>query len=204
MQNSIVICLFIITCLLACDNPGQKGSEPVKDPELLWIYEGLGRGYGGPCITREGIFVNAEDGGNSYTVCLEPDGTIRWKSPNGKEFVGVGFSSSYPGTRSAPTVSGGRVYAASGMGHVSCFDARNGKVIWKVDLIHDLGGIPGEFGYSESPTVDEQNVYCFRFLRLQYTRFVNPEGQRPIDRHFTEFHLCGGQARWHPAFQLPA
>lgn len=161
MRNSIIICLVMITNLVACDSPGQQGSDSVKDPELLWKYEELGRGYGGPCISNEGIFVNAEEDGNSYTVCLEQDGTFRWKSPNGKEFVGFDFSASYPGTRSAPTISGGRVYAASGMGHVSCFDPRNGNILWKVDLIKDFNGKPGDFGYSESPVVDKQKVYCF-------------------------------------------
>jgi len=161
MRTSIIIYVVLITNLIACVSSEQQGSESVEDPELLWKYEGLGRGYGGPCISKEGIFINAEEGGNSYTVCLEPEGTFRWKSPNGKEFVGMDFSATYPGTRSTPTVSGGRVYAASGMGHVSCYDTRNGDVIWKVDLINDYNGIPGDFGYSESPVVDEQKVYCF-------------------------------------------
>ena len=161
MRSTIIICMVMFANLVACDNPGKQGSDSVEDPELLWKFEGLGRGYGGPCISKEGIFVNAEEGGNSYTVCLEPNGTFRWKSPNGKEFMGMDFSASYPGTRSAPTVSGERVYAASGMGQVSCYDTRNGNVIWKVDLINDFNGIPGDFGYSESPVVDEHKMYCF-------------------------------------------
>jgi outer membrane protein assembly factor BamB len=153
--------MVILTNLAACDRPGKQGSDSIEDPEFLWKYEGLGRGFGGPCISREGIFVNAEEDGDSYTVCLEPDGAFRWKSPNGKEFVGMDFSASYPGTRSAPTVSGERVYAASGMGHLSCFNIRDGIVIWSVDLMNDLNGRLGEFGYSESPVVDRDKVYCF-------------------------------------------
>lgn len=151
----------LISILGACDSPAQKSNESVKDPELLWKYEGLGQGYGGPCISKEGIFVNAEEDGNSYTVCLEAKGTFRWKSPNGKEFMGMDFSASYPGTRSSPTVFGKQVYAASGLGHLSCFDTRNGNVIWAVDLIKDYDGVPGDFGYSESPVADKSKVYCF-------------------------------------------
>lgn len=161
MRIRILLFIGLIPFLAACDGPPQKGSDAVKDPELLWKSEGLGKGYGGPCISREGIFVNAEEDGNSYTVCLEADGTFRWRSPNGKEFMGLDFSATYPGTRSAPTVFGKQVYAASGLGHLSCFDARSGNVIWTVDLVKDYDGKPGDFGYSESPVVDKDRVYCF-------------------------------------------
>lgn len=161
MLRSIIIFTFLITLMASCNAPGQKGSEPAQEPELLWKYKGLGKGYGAPLISREGIFINAEEDGNSYLVCLEPEGTFRWKSPNGKEFMGMDYSASFPGTRSAPTVMGRFVYAASGMGQLSCFDTRKGDVIWTIDLINDLNGKLGDFGYSESPVLDRDRVYCF-------------------------------------------
>ena len=75
--------------------------------------------------------------------------------------MGYDFSATYPGTRSAPAFAGGYVYASSGLGQVSCFDTENGNVIWTVDLMHDLKGKLGDFGYSESPVVDHEKVYCF-------------------------------------------
>lgn len=170
------IFLLLLACLSSCD-PDRQTSETVPSatlstgqgllevwpeggPELLWTHEGLGRGYGGPCISTAGIFINAEEDGNSFTVGLDHQGRIQWKSPNGKEFLGTDFSATYPGTRSAPTVYGGLVYAASGLGQVSCFD-QNGALIWTVDLVQEYQGKPGDFGYSESPVVDEDKVYCF-------------------------------------------
>jgi hypothetical protein len=44
------------------------------------------------------------------------------------------------------------------MAHISCFDARTGKAIWSVDLIKEYNGIIGDFGYSESPVVDDEKV----------------------------------------------
>lgn len=73
----------------------------------------------------------------------------------------MGYSASFPGTRSIPSLNDRHVYAVSGTGHLSCFDKDNGKVIWSVDLIKDFEGILGDFGYSASPVVDEQKVYCF-------------------------------------------
>lgn len=136
-------------------------SWPEEGPGLSWKYQGLGKGYGGPLITQRGIFINAEENGHSYTLCLDHQGKLLWKSPNGKEFMGKDYSAAYPGTRSTPTAKGQHLYAASGMGHLSCFDASNGKVIWSVDLMETYKGVLGDFGYSESPAVDEDRIYCF-------------------------------------------
>ena len=147
----------------AKSSPGTRllDSWPGDGPEILWKYQGLGKGYGGPLITLKGIFINAEENGLSYTLCLDHQGKLQWKSPNGKEFMGKDYTAAYPGTRSTPTARGRHLYAASGMGHLSCFDAGTGTVIWSVDLMDTYDGIPGEFGYSESPAVDEDRVYCF-------------------------------------------
>lgn len=176
-QNRIVIWIVLGSILVSCDRSVQHRtaadskknrsetplmeSWPREGPEMLWIYEGLGRGYGGPLVCGEGIFVNAEENGNSYIVCLDHQGRFRWRSPNGKEFTGFDFTASYPGTRAAPAVKGRYVYAVSGMGHLSCFDTRDGRVIWYADLMKDFQGILGDFGYSETPAVDEEKVYCF-------------------------------------------
>jgi outer membrane protein assembly factor BamB len=34
-------------------------------------------------------------------------------------------------------------------------------VIWAADLVLDFQGKPGDFGYSESPVVDDKHIYCF-------------------------------------------
>lgn len=160
MWRTILILAVLITVLGSCDRPGHQGNESTESLELLWKYDGLGKGYGGPSISSEGIFINAEEEDSSYIVCLDHDGTFRWRCPNGKEFVGADFSASYPGTRSTPTVTGRRVYATSGTGHLSCVNTRKGKVLWKVDLMKDFDGLLVDFGYSESPVMDEHKVYC--------------------------------------------
>lgn len=134
---------------------------PDEGPELLWIYEGLGLGFAAPAVTKDAIFVNGEQEGNSYLISLDLEGNLRWKSPNGKEFLGEGFSSSYPGARSTPTVYGDLVYTSSGEGQISCFDSSSGKERWSVSISEYLDGIIGEFGYSESVAVDQKHVYCF-------------------------------------------
>lgn len=134
---------------------------PEEGPELLWVSEGLGRGYASPAVTGKQIFINAEEEGESYLLALDREGKQLWKVPNGKEFLGEGFSSTYPGARSTPTVMGELVYATSGTGRIGCFEASTGTEKWAVDVMTELGGELGYFGYSESVAADRDHVYCF-------------------------------------------
>ena len=136
-------------------------SWPEEGPELLWIFEGLGRGYAAPAVSEDKIYINGEAEGNTYLFALSLDGKQLWKSPNGKEFLGDGFSATYPGARSTPTVMGNMVYASSGMGQIACFNTKTGKELWSVNIVDDLDGEVGYFGYSESVGVDDKHVYCY-------------------------------------------
>ena len=134
---------------------------PEEGPELLWVFEGLGRGYAAPAVTHNKLFINGETEGNTYLFALDLEGQLLWKSANGKEFLGEGFSSTYPGARSTPTVMGKHVYTTSGMGQIGCFITSTGKEEWTVNIVDYLDGEVGEFGYSESVAVDDKHVYCF-------------------------------------------
>jgi len=134
---------------------------PEEGPELLWTFEGLGRGYAAPVVTHDKIFINGEAEGQAFLFALDLEGNQLWKSPNGTEFVGEGFSSTYPGARSTPTVLGKWVYATSGMGQIACFKASDGEALWTVNITDYLDGEVGYFGYSESVALDDKHVYCF-------------------------------------------
>lgn len=134
---------------------------PESGPELQWIYEGIGKGYAAPVITNDKIFVNGEQDSSSFIFSFNLQGELLWKSPNGKEFMGEGFSATYPGSRSTPTVVDNLVYASSGMGRIACFDADNGDEKWAVNIRNDLGGLENYFGYSESLVVDDNKIFCF-------------------------------------------
>jgi outer membrane protein assembly factor BamB len=134
---------------------------PEEGPELLWVFEGLGQGFAAPAVTTEGLFVNGEHEGNSYLFSIDLEGKLLWKSPNGKEFLGEGFSSTYPGARATPTVYGKLVYTTSGEGQIACFESSTGLEKWAVNIVDYLDGMVAYFGYSESVAIDEEHVYCF-------------------------------------------
>lgn len=134
---------------------------PESGPELLWVYEGIGKGYASPAILNNQIFVNGEQDSASFLFAFDLSGELQWKAPNGKEFMGEGFSATYPGSRSTPTVVNDLVYTTSGKGRIACLQTGTGEEKWSVDIVKDLGGLDSYFGYSESVVVDESKLYCF-------------------------------------------
>ena len=133
---------------------------PEGRPNLLWSTDQLGVGFAAPVITGDKLLINSESDSISYLMAFDLKGKLLWKSPNGKEYYGKGFSASYPGSRSTPTVVGDLVYTTSGKGRLACFEVATGKEKWAVNMVADLGGLENEFGYSESPLIDGDNVYC--------------------------------------------
>ena len=134
---------------------------PEAGPKLLWLTEEIGDGYSSPAVVGNHLFINGEIDSISHVFAFDLNGKLLWKSPNGPEFTGKEFSASFPGSRSVPTVYNDLVYACSGMGRIACLEAASGKEKWAVDMISNLDGKIGFFGYSESLFVDGKNVYCF-------------------------------------------
>jgi len=133
---------------------------PEKGPALLWFTEEIGSGFAAPVITADKVFINGEADSTSYLFAFDLKGKLLWKAPNGKEYYGQGFSASYPGSRSTPTVVGDLIYATSGRGRLACFEVATGKEKWAVNMVTDLNGIENEFGYSESPLIDGDDLFC--------------------------------------------
>lgn len=140
---------------------GLLSQWPESGPQLLWSTEILGNGFAAPVITSDKIYVNGMENGNSYLFAFDLKGKLLWKSPNGKEFTGEGYSANFPGARPSPTVAGDKVYTSSGLGRIGCFDAVTGKEVWAVDMRTGLNGHLNEFGYAESFVTDEKLLYCF-------------------------------------------
>ena len=134
---------------------------PEKGPQLLWSTETLGAGFAAPVVTSDKLFVNGVVNGESHLFAFDLKGKLLWKSPNGKEFTGEGYSANFPGARPSPTVVNNLVYTSSGLGRIACFEASTGKEKWVVDMVKDLKGYLNEFGYAESFVTDEKLLYCF-------------------------------------------
>ncbi len=140
---------------------GLLSQWPENGPELIWFTEELGEGYAAPVVTSDKLLIVGVENSNSTLFAFNFNGKLLWKTTNGKEFKGSGFSGRFPGARSTPTVVGELVYVISGLGRMACFNITDGKEIWAVDLVKDLKGRINEFGYAESVVTDDKKVYCF-------------------------------------------
>ena len=105
-------------------------SWPESGPALLWSTDEIGNGFGSPVVSEGKVFINGEIDSISHLFAFDLSGKLLWKTPNGNEFMGSGFSAKFPGARSTPTVVKDLVYVCSGRGKVACIEVSTGKIKW--------------------------------------------------------------------------
>jgi outer membrane protein assembly factor BamB len=88
-------------------------------------------------------------------TALDLSGRKAWQRTNG-----AAYSRSVPGSRSTPTVTGGKLYSLNGHGNLVCLDSKTGELMWAVDTFARFQGREITWGVAESPLVDGQNVIC--------------------------------------------
>lgn len=126
---------------------------PDGGPPLKWTAKGIGQGYSAPAVAGGRIYLMGEDASSSYVRALDAkDGSILWSTPVGK------IGGNYEGPRSTPTIDGDRVYALGQWGDLVCLSAKDGKEVWRKNLVDDFKGQMGDWQYTESPLVDGKRV----------------------------------------------
>jgi outer membrane protein assembly factor BamB len=131
---------------------------PEDGPKIAWQIDTIGDGYATLSIVDGRIFTQGNVDGEGRIICLkESDGSVIWSvHPPGQTKVykhGRG-----DGARGAVTVDKKFVYAEGGAGDVTCLNTETGEVVWTKHLTDDLGGSVPNWGFSESPTIDGNNV----------------------------------------------
>ena len=128
---------------------------PEGGPPLLWRAEGLGHGYSTVAVADGLIYTTGDTETELVITALDLSGQKVWQRANGAP-----YTESVPGSRSTPTVTGGKLYHMNGHGNLVCLDAKTGEPVWAVDTFERFGGRPVTWGVAESPLIDGQNVIC--------------------------------------------
>jgi outer membrane protein assembly factor BamB len=130
---------------------------PKDGPTLLWKATGLGAGFSGVSVAGQRIFTMGDAADANHVLALNhADGKILWSAKLGK--AGAPGWGGFAGPRATPTVAGDLVFALGQYGEVICVHAADGKEVWRKHLTTDFGGPLMEWGFSESPLVDGDQV----------------------------------------------
>ncbi len=134
---------------------GLLKAWPEGGPKLLWTFTDCGKGYSSPAVVGGRLFTTGSRKGKAEIICLDAaKGEELWAAGMGGD-PEKGYNTNWgAGTRGAPTVSEGLVYAISANGELVCVSAADGSKKWSKNLLSDFGGGIPKWGYSESPLVD--------------------------------------------------
>ena len=128
---------------------------PEGGPELLWSADELGTGFSTVSIAGGMIYTTGMIDKEGVLFAFNLEGKLKWKETYGPEWTG-----SSPGVRSTPTVNEGNVYVTSGMGAVSCFDAKTSDKNWEVNVLNTFGGKYPSWGIADSPLIYDNKLIC--------------------------------------------
>jgi outer membrane protein assembly factor BamB len=128
---------------------------PENGPQVLWTFDGLGKGFSSPAFANNNIYINGMIDGQAVLFVLDMNGKILKQFKYGKE-----FDDSYPGSRSTPTIAGDLAYLLTGNGKLVCFDLKSGKQVWSKDFLSQMDGTNITWGYTESILVDGDKLFC--------------------------------------------
>jgi len=126
---------------------------PKEGPEMIMKVEDLGAGFSSPIYHDGIIYITGKKTDSDYLSAVDMKGNVIYQVKYGQS-----WSSSYPDTRSTPTLEKDRLYVTSGSGQVACINAKDGTIIWTVDANSIYEGEPYRWGIAESPLIIDNKV----------------------------------------------
>lgn len=150
---------------------------PEGGPKVRWRVP-INPGYTGPAVVGGKVFVmdrvlaegaknhnesmiphrpSAGIPGTERVACYDAaDGKVLWRYE-----YNCPYTVSYPaGPRTTPTVHDGLVYTLGTEGHLFCFQADTGKIVWSKDFGKEYGAKPPLWGHSAHPLIDGNKLIC--------------------------------------------
>ncbi|TWT29882.1 PQQ-binding-like beta-propeller repeat protein [Blastopirellula retiformator] len=151
---------------------GVVDKFPPSGAKIKWRVP-VSYGYSGPAVSDGHVFVTdyVKQSGDITNNPGGPDvltGVERVHCldvATGKEIWKYEYPRNYrisygAGPRATPTVDGDKVYTLGAEGDLICFNAANGEVVWKKLLTKEFKCDAPFWGYSSSPLIDGDTLYC--------------------------------------------
>ncbi len=162
--QSLLALLLLCTLPAAADWPGFQGLNrdgvvpdatirtdwPDAGPPVLWTAD-TAPGFGSAAIVGDTVYLLDRNG-------IKGDRLRALHLNTGQEQWVIDYDApgrlSYDGARSTPTVewsfTGRRAYTVGPLGHITCFDLVEAKILWQKHM-DDFGAAPPKWGWSQSP-----------------------------------------------------
>lgn len=121
----------------------------------LWTAE-IGSGYSGPTVAAGRVYVTdrvVEPKQIERVHCFDAkNGKPIWTHSYDAAYRGVGYEA---GPRACVAVHDGRAYSLGTMGHLFCFDAADGRILWQKDTLKEYAIEMPQWGIATTPVVFE-------------------------------------------------
>lgn len=138
---------------------GIVDSFPPDGPRILWRAE-VGYGYASPVVANGRVYLTdaklTEPDAVERVLCFNAeDGTPMWSYEYVPRYPKWVFTpEGHRGPTPTPIVHDGKLHVLGGMGTLFCFDAANGAILWKKDLVADFEMQVPDFGTDASPLIE--------------------------------------------------
>jgi outer membrane protein assembly factor BamB len=176
------------------DAPVLDPDWSARPPQELWRTP-MGAGWGGFATCADNAVTLEQRGDEELVTCRSiTDGAITWsvavRARHETVLGGVG-------PRSTPTIRDGVVYATGATGWLHAIDGATGRVLWKKDVLTDLGIDPGAhaaavaWGRAGSPLVTDALV-----IVPGGGPFFEPRSNGSVAASLVAYDRATGERRW--------
>ena len=159
---------------------GLMKSWPTNGPELLWHFDGLGRGHSSVSIDKDKMFVTGYRDGKGFLYVLNLDGKLLNRIEYGPEWD----ADAYVGARSTVMHDDGKLYIVSGLMELYCYDIQSLKLLWKKNYAKDYGAKNTAHGWNGPPLIVGEKL------------IIAPGGEK---YHIVALHKSTGEMIWSSA-----
>ena len=126
-----------------------------EQPQLLWKHP-VGGGYASFAVVDPWAITIELRRDDEAIVCYDVrNGRQRWSYTYPGHFSEVLGGE---GPRATPTIAGGKVYALGALGHLTCLDGAEGKLLWQINILDENHVKNVQWGMSGSPLVIDNKV----------------------------------------------
>ena len=134
------------------DETGWRKDWPADGPRKLWGAN-VGLGMSSPVVVDGRLITQGNDGNGTDTVfALDAEiGTEVWHFSLPCKTASHEMPIVPNGPCATPTIVEGKVFALTREGDIVCLDTSAGKLVWRKNLVADLGGKRPHYGYAQSP-----------------------------------------------------